>query len=659
MLAADVIAQEVTLSTSRTGGTDSGFIAFQTAVAGRYFLESELGRGGMGIVYLARDVSLDRLVALKLLPPSFSSEPSLRERFLREARTAAKLSHPNIVPIFAVEEVGDFVFFVMAFVDGETLGQRVRRNGPLPPSELGRVLREVAWGLAYAHAQGVVHRDVKADNILLERSSGRALIADFGIARVTQSTGVTGVGEIVGTAEYMSPEQASGDAVDHRSDIYSLGIVAFYALAGRVPFEGPSVGAVLAKQITQAAPPVAAACAGVPSKLAYAVDRCLAKLPAQRFQKAEDLADAVAAAMELRRELPVPIRVFLRKSRENGRTFAGVIFLEFYLGAFTNMALRTHMAGAGYFVGAMVLLASLPFVAMAQYCRALVKAGYGREDLLAAWKADLEREREERTFEWGRRAPFAERLLRWIAAGGVTVGLIGAVVPALPGVSGSLVTRLMAGIGFTFGVGAGLLSLTRHERRTNLSGRLVGRLWQGRFGRWCFRLAKLFVRGAPMVAPPTHRPTELAIGMAVDVLFDALSKPARRHLHDLPKVVRGLETDAMKMRRRVDELNDVVAKLDAGKSATAAPGAAAALADRRDALDHDLHAARDAAQRRLSDAVTALEGIRLNLLRLTAGAGSVDSLTADLAVAREVSEGVEQLLEGQREVEGLMRAGAP
>ena len=148
------------------------FIRIQTALAGRYFLERELGRGGMGIVYLARDLALDRLVALKLLPPHLASEPVLRRRFLDEARTAAKFSHPNIIPIFAVEEIGDLVFFVMAFVDGESLGQRVRNRGPIPPTELAKILREVAWGLAYAHAQGVVHRDVKADNILLERGSG-------------------------------------------------------------------------------------------------------------------------------------------------------------------------------------------------------------------------------------------------------------------------------------------------------------------------------------------------------------------------------------------------------------------------------------------------------------------------------------------------------
>ncbi len=150
---------------------DRLFLEFQSALAGRYSLERELGRGGMGVVYLAREVRLDRPVAIKVLPPSKSRDSRLRERFLREARTAAKLSHPNIIPIFTVDETGEFVFFAMAFVQGETLTQRVRGRGPLPPSEAARVLRDVAWALAYAHSQGVVHRDVKPDNIILEVGS--------------------------------------------------------------------------------------------------------------------------------------------------------------------------------------------------------------------------------------------------------------------------------------------------------------------------------------------------------------------------------------------------------------------------------------------------------------------------------------------------------
>src|SRR5881628_3094768 len=176
---------------------DSLFIQFQAALVGRYSLERELGRGGMGVVYLAREVRLDRPVAIKLLPPGMARDGTLRERFLREARTAAKLSHPHIIPIFTVDEVGDFVFFAMAYVDGETLTERVRRRGPLPPSEAARVLREVAWALAYAHSQGLVHRDVKPDNILLE-NNGRVLVADFGIASVVAGAGGLTSEEVIG-----------------------------------------------------------------------------------------------------------------------------------------------------------------------------------------------------------------------------------------------------------------------------------------------------------------------------------------------------------------------------------------------------------------------------------------------------------------------------
>src|SRR5690349_2489912 len=163
---------------------DRLFLDFQGAVAGRYSLERELGRGGMGVVYLAREVRLDRPVAVKVLPPALAARPELRERFLREARTAAKLAHPNIVPIYRVDEAAEFVYLVMGYVEGGSLGDRLRERGTVPPAEVIRLVREVGWALAYAHARGVVHRDVKPDNILLDRETGRALVTDFGIAQV-------------------------------------------------------------------------------------------------------------------------------------------------------------------------------------------------------------------------------------------------------------------------------------------------------------------------------------------------------------------------------------------------------------------------------------------------------------------------------------------
>src|SRR4029079_4762698 len=158
------------------------FLALQAALAGEYSLQRELGRGGMGIVYLARDVQLDRDVAIKVLPSHLARTAASRERFLREARTAAPLAHPHIVPIHRVGEAGSFVFFVMSYVEGETLGERLRREGPLSSTDTARVLREVAGGAAHAHGRGIVHRDVKPDNILLEAGTGRALVTDFGIA---------------------------------------------------------------------------------------------------------------------------------------------------------------------------------------------------------------------------------------------------------------------------------------------------------------------------------------------------------------------------------------------------------------------------------------------------------------------------------------------
>ncbi len=293
----------------------SDIAALTHTLAHRYRLERELGRGGMGTVYLARDTQLDRHVALKVLPPEFAGVPDLRERFLRETRLAAGFSHPNIVPVFAIEEHADVLAFAMGYVEGESLAARVAREGPLPPRELVRLLQDVAYALAYAHGRGVVHRDIKPDNIMLERATGRALLMDFGIARaitpVNDAAGLTRVGEVVGTPEYMSPEQATGDALDGRADLYSLGLVAWFALTGRVAMAGDTTHRILVRQLTEPVPSVASVRPDLPAALGAVVDRCCAKEATDRFPTAEATVEALDATQLATPEVPVAVRLLV------------------------------------------------------------------------------------------------------------------------------------------------------------------------------------------------------------------------------------------------------------------------------------------------------------------------------------------------------------
>ena len=219
---------------------------------------------GAFLVYLARDVILERPIAIKLLAPAIAARSDVQRRFLREARIAAQCFHPNIVPIHGVEETGDLAWIVMAYVPGETLADRLRRAGPLPADAIRRIGREVGWALSYAHERGVVHRDVKPENILLEQGTDRALIADFGIAFHDSEMSS---GEVAGTARYMAPEQARGEAVDGRADLYALGVTLHLAATGHYPFEGGSALAIIAQQAVARAPAVRLRAPQLPSAL--------------------------------------------------------------------------------------------------------------------------------------------------------------------------------------------------------------------------------------------------------------------------------------------------------------------------------------------------------------------------------------------------------
>jgi WD40 repeat protein len=261
---------------------------------GHYEVLGVVGSGGMGIVLRAFDEKLRRVVALKVMAPHLAGSGPARERFVREGRAAAAVTHDNVIAVHAVEDAGPVPFLVMQFIEGQTLQARFRPGAPLPVGEVVRIGREVAAGLAAAHARGLVHRDVKPTNILLEGGSGRVKITDFGLARGVDDTSLTHSGLIVGTPEYMSPEQAAGTAVDHRSDLFSLGSVLYALCAGRAPFRATTTLAVLRLVCEEAPRPLREINPAVPDWLQAVITRLHAKDPARRFQTAADVAEALA-----------------------------------------------------------------------------------------------------------------------------------------------------------------------------------------------------------------------------------------------------------------------------------------------------------------------------------------------------------------------------
>ena len=290
----------------------------RTVLAEHYTIDREIGRGGMATVYLARDLKHDRQVAVKVLRTDLAQALG-SSRFLREIRIASRLTHPNIIPLYDSGTSDGLLFYVMPYVAGESLRDRLHREGPLPVAEAVGIACEVAEALAYAHQEDVVHRDIKPGNILLE--AGHAVIADFGLARAIHAAAddVSSSGLAVGTPTYMSPEQSTGsDQVDGRSDIYSLGCVLFEMLAGEPPFTGPSAQSVAAKHLRQPPPSLEAVRPNVSERVSHAVRRALEKVPGDRFQEARDFARALTAG-----EQPTTRKLKHRPSRRG--LIAGVL----------------------------------------------------------------------------------------------------------------------------------------------------------------------------------------------------------------------------------------------------------------------------------------------------------------------------------------------
>jgi serine/threonine-protein kinase len=265
----------------------------QRIIEGEYRIERLLGKGGMGQVFLAHDLTLEREVAIKVLPPDVAQDEQVVRRFQQEAKTAAKLDHPNIIPIYRVESEGGLIYFVMKYISGTSLEDLLDKKEPLPVPEIQRILWEAACALGHAHQRGVVHRDVKPANIMFDHD-GRVMLTDFGISKALQAaTGLTATGMIIGTPHYMAPEQGKGAPVDGRADQYSLGVVGYRMITAELPFSGDSVHTIIYKHIYEEPPLASTKRPGIPGTLTVAISRALAKEPDQRFPTMEDFATAV------------------------------------------------------------------------------------------------------------------------------------------------------------------------------------------------------------------------------------------------------------------------------------------------------------------------------------------------------------------------------
>jgi eukaryotic-like serine/threonine-protein kinase len=603
----------------------------RTALAGHYEVDRELGRGGMGAVLLARDIELDRLVAIKVLPPDLAAHADLRERFLRETRTAAGFNHPNIVSVHAVEEADGLLCLVMEYVDGDTLTQRVRRGGPLSPAEAVRLLEETGWALGYAHSRGVVHRDVKPDNILIERATGRALITDFGIARSSAADGLTRVGEVIGTPQFMSPEQAAGEDLDGRSDLYSLGVVGFFALTAKLPFQAPTAQALLGMHLTQAPPSVTSLRPDLPAALAAVIDRCLAKDPDDRFAGGEALVSAVEELSIAKPVVAPAVRLFHQQANQALRLTLVLVLI----GGFVI----PRWASGDQLILTAFILAALWGLLQTLYHRArfLLRQGFSFDDVRGGFQTIADEGAAARDQLRNSEADIARhrRRLRVAAITG-GLGLVMAVLTGLflrvrhpetgvysttlPGLASILVAVIM--------ISQAIISFLTDPMRPKRFELLSSRIWRGSAGRWLFRLA-----GRGITDPAATRSGEksdtadsLAAASGPSALIDSLPTGTRKRLGGVRRAVLTLEGELGMLTRREREVAAALADAHATTG-----GDPLLLAEARAGVITELDDARQRLLADRTDLLQRLERIRLQVLRVKGGVGRLEDVERAVA----------------------------
>ena len=627
------------------------FIALQEALVGRYSLERDLGRGGRGIVYLARDLRLERPVAIKAMHPDLAADPDARARFLREARTAAGLAHPHIIPIYAVEESSTAPLLVMAMIDGETLGARLRSRGPLPGDDAARVLREIAWALDHAHANGVVHRDLTLDNILLERHTGRALLGDFGLAHRTEDADA---GPVFGTPGYLAPEVIRGERATHASDLYALGVVGWAALAGKLPFSGET-SAVLAKHLMQAAPALAPLAHGASPRLIAAIMQCLAKDPDARPASATAFLGALERAPE-----PIAIAPPLRGWFTRWERIAPI-----YSIATPLLALQTSLLTYAYFrtVDQRILVAMMVSTALSlslipigahlafelAQLRRLRSEGFSLADVQAAlphWRAAEQRQQQREGLR-----PLASRvILDLTVIFAITIlidiALIEPNIVLLELASQAVRTWVLGLTGFMpalylftmMGVGIGFVSPGFRLPATGRARRLLDRFWHTRAAKWLATLATSGQRSIAATVSTLHRPTEMVLGLAVDDLWRAIPEALRADLGDVPSLAHTLERGATELRGLITSLQESEASEDIST------------------LDRvGLVEARHGLEARHRETIATLERVRLQLLRLLADRQQTGALTQQLEAARTIEASLHRDVAGHAEVRRLLQ----